>query len=349
MRTVGILGASGLIGMQLTRLLSSHPQVSQLRPFSRTHGGRAFSSLHPAFRDLGRLTFTAPEPVALRECDVLFTCVPANEIHGLFGALEKEQAVIDLGCEFRLSAEKYREVHGERHPQPALLRDFASVIPEINPAVCQRHRKLAAQGCVSTSVALAIHPLLTHDLLADTSITVDAKVSSSGAGASSASLGQMHFNRCNGVRPYKLLDEHRHCAELSEFIAECSGTRLDVCINVFSVDLVRGISSAIYVSLKPGTDERTLRKAFVAAYRNSPVVRVLSQTTGSERYPNPKWLTGTGICEIGFRVMPKTGRAVIISAIDNLMKGGASQAVQIFNLLEGCEESTAIPLVPSYP
>lgn len=345
---VGVLGASGMIGICLTRMLHAHPRVNMLRPFSRRLSSTPMFALHPALRDLTDLRFAEPSHQALSECDTVMVCGSGYE-SWLPALRDLDKQVIDFGSAFRLSSrQRFVDVHGSEHPCPEVLDKFVNILPELNAATWHVGKWVANQGCVSTSVALALYPLVRAGLLAEDFVNVDAKVASTGAG-NSGGYSQMHFNRCNGVKVYRLLNEHRHAAELEDFMLQNCGQKLKVHINVFSVDMVRGISSSVYVRLRPGTDERAVRRVYNEAYRAHPAVRVLSLATGPERYPNPRWLVGTGLCEIGFRVEPESGHSVLIVALDNLMKGGASQGVQLFNLMNGFAAAEGIPLAPSYP
>ncbi len=350
MLEVGILGASGMIGMQITRLLSHHAKVAKVRPFSERLAGNAFSSLHPAFRDLRDLRFEKTDKEALKGCDVLFMSVSDYGPYFDYLGESQDAKVIDAGSGFRIaSADESLTSGALDHPVTELGRRFVSVVPEINPQAMSGKSWITTQGCVSTAVALGLYPLLKGHMLSDLYVTVDAKVASSGSGSSSNSYSGKHYNRTNGVKVYRLLDEHRHSAELNAYFNSVLGVDVSLDINVFSVDLVRGISAAIYVQLEPGVTERQVRQAFNAAYANHPLVRVLKLSAGEEKYPNPKWLYGTGLCEIGFKVDGDRRRAVVIVALDNLMKGGASQAVQVFNLLHGFDATEGIPAIPVYP
>lgn len=345
MPSVGIAGASGMIGMQLTRLLSAHDEVAGVRLFSESRAGTLFSTLHPAFRDLSALCFEKPTEAALEECEVLYLCVADYSAY-LRYLEERRGLVIDLGSGFRVAP---AAAGGETQAENGLGRRFVSVVPEINPAQLRPERWIAAQGCVSTAVAIGLYPLLRSGLLAASHVTVDAKVASSGAGHSSSGEAGKHFNRVNGVRAYRLLDEHRHGRELAHFFRAALGAELSFDVNVFSVDLVRGISAALYVQLQPGVGEKQVRQTFNEAYGQQRLVRVLKLNSGEEAYPNPKWLYGTGLCEVGFKVHQPSGRAVVIAALDNLMKGGASQGVQILNLALGVDPAHGIPSMPIYP
>lgn len=350
MLDVGILGASGMIGMQMTRMFSQHTRVANLHPFSERLAGSSFSSLHPAFRDLRDLRFESPDTEALKKCDVVLMSVSDYAPYLDFLQAADHVRVIDAGSGFRPKpGEPGLSTLPEDDPAWQLQSRFASVVPEINPEALRGKSRIATQGCVSTAVALGVYPLLKHGMLSKLHVTIDAKVASSGSGSSSNGYSAKHYNRANGVKVYRLLDEHRHSAELRAYFLNVLGVDVSLDINVFSVDLVRGISAALYVELEPGISERQVRQAFNEAYSGQPLVRVLKLSAGDEKYPNPKWLCGTGLCEIGFKVDPERGRAVIITALDNLMKGGASQAIQIFNLLHGFGISEGIPATPAYP
>jgi N-acetyl-gamma-glutamyl-phosphate reductase common form len=340
--SVGIAGASGMIGMQLTRLLSAHEKVTGVRVFSASRAGALFSTMHPAFRDLSALRFQKPSEAALEECEVLYLCVADYSAY-LSHLKQRKGLVIDLGSGFRVAPVE------EETQAAGVGRRFVSVVPEINPSQLTPERWIAAQGCVSTAVAIGLYPLLRSGLLAANHVTVDAKVASSGAGHSGSGEAGKHFNRVNGVRAYRLLDEHRHGRELAHFFRAALGAELSFDVNVFSVDLVRGISAALYVQLQPGVGEKQVRHTFNDAYGHQRLVRVLKLNSGEEAYPNPKWLYGTGLCEVGFKVHQPSGRAVVIAALDNLMKGGASQGVQILNLALGVDPAHGIPSMPIYP
>jgi N-acetyl-gamma-glutamylphosphate reductase len=187
MLKVGVLGASGMIGMQLTRLLSNHSKVATVYPFSERLAGSAFSSLHPAFRDLEGLSFKEPKRESLKLCDVLFMSVFDYEPYLGYLNENPDAKVIDAGSGFRVASDAGQRSATGHCLSLDLAQRFVSVVPEINPQALLGKSWITTQGCVSTAVALALYPLLKGQMLSDLNVTADAKVASSGSGNSSNS------------------------------------------------------------------------------------------------------------------------------------------------------------------
>lgn len=351
-RRVGILGASGLLGLQLVAMLHRHPAVKSLVPFSRSHRKVPVGGAFPAFHGLKDLVFADPADAESSGCDVFFLAMPHGESFPYARSLASAGAtLIDLSADFRLAdAAAFERVYGVPHGAPELLERFRLVVPEINGADLDASTKLVAvPGCTATAVILALYPLVQAKLLASPSILVDAKTSSSGAGNKAAEASQSHLNRVGGVRVHKLLGEHRHRHEIASFLEARTGTRPVVSLNTFAVDLVRGLSAAVYLDVAQGTSTKALFRAYRDAYGSAPCVRVIRLNAGFERFPNPKLCARTNFCDIGFQVDEATGKAVVVAALDNLLKGGAGQAVQCFNRLVGRDDAEGVPLTPAFP
>ena len=350
---VGIIGSTGVIGMQLTRLLFEHPRVGKIIPMSTRLAGHFFSSLHYTFRDMSSLRIENETVERTRGCDILFVCKMTDAVRQMLAELHDLRVidsqntnclVIDITPENRASIKSNQ--HEKGNSMSAL---FYTCIPEINIKGLTHNTWISAPGCVPTAVSLGLWPLLKSGMIVSSRIIVDVKVASSGAGNSNPGYAQLHQNRSGGVRVYKVQQQHRHAEELVDFLFSVSGEKLELSLNVFSVDMTRGISAAIYFQTSPSNSESQIRKLYRDTYRNKSTVRILSGKDSPERYPNPKWLRGTGLCDIAISIDKTLGQGLIIVAIDNLMKGGASQALQLMNEVIGCGNYSGIPLTPIYP
>jgi len=348
---VGILGASGLVGQQLLSILSEHSGVSTVVPFSRRLGGTVVWHNNPAFRHLGDLRYVVPDTEQLRLCDTLFLALPAGESFSYVRAVAGGNTrVIDVGSDFRFKdPARYESIYQVQHGLPDELDSFRVVVPEVNgDCLDSSTSRIALPGCTSTAVILALYPLVRAGLLGSSQVIVDAKTSSS-ASASKASAAQLHYQRSQGIRVHKLLRQHRHRHEIEEFLkAHCSGT-VEVFLNTFAVDQVRGLSVACYVDLAAGVRNADVASAYRYCYQNTRFVRIVKLNNGFERYPNPKLNAGTNYCDIGFEVDEQSRKAVLIGALDNLLKGAAGQAVQCFNRVHLFPETTGLPMQARFP
>jgi N-acetyl-gamma-glutamyl-phosphate/LysW-gamma-L-alpha-aminoadipyl-6-phosphate reductase len=326
--------------------------VAAVAAFSRRHAGRPVGQVCPMLKGLG-LSFAEATPGALAGCDALFYAVPATRLGPTLRALSRAGAagrVIDLGSDFRIKdLAVYQRLHGRPHPYPELLERFVQVVPEINGEQCRGAGWVALPGCVSTAALLGLYPLVRDGLLANPFVNVDAKVGSTGAGNSRPGPGQLHYLRTNGVRVHRLLARHRHGRELAEYCRHELGRPVTFHVNTFSVDMDRGIACAAYFEAAPQLTANALYKLYRSTYAGATGVRVVRQQSGTDRYPNPRYLTGTNLCDIGFEIDPESGRGVIVTAIDNLIRGGAGQAVQVFNLQRGLDRDLGLVAQPRFP
>lgn len=335
-----IVGASGYGGGEVLRLLLDHPRVEVAAATSRQHAGVFVHSVHPNLRGRTRLQFVTPDQ--LGSVDVLFLCLP----HGEAGkSIERYSAlaprIVDLSADFRLrEAASYRKWYGEDHPAPAWLDRFVYGLPELHRDRLRNAKLASGVGCNATAVNLALLPLARAGLIERA--VCDLKVGSSEAG-NSAAASSHHPERSGAVRPFALTG-HRHQAEVLQELGS-----FDLHLSITSVELVRGVSCAAHVFTTRPVDEKTLWQLYRRAYGNEPFVRLVKDRAGIHRYPEPKILAGTNWCDVGFEVDEGTGRVVVVSAIDNLMKGAAGSAVQCMNLMLGLEETAALSFPGLHP
>jgi len=351
---VSIVGGSGYTGGELARLLLFHPHVELTQVASGSKAGQYLHSAHPNLRKITSIRFCHPDD--LTSCDVLFLCLP----HGVSSeAIEHYRSlaprVIDLAGDFRLrSAELYEDWYGETHNAPQLLQEAVYGMPELHRAELPEATLVSGTGCMATAAILGLAPLYRAGVV-DTAIplVVDAKVGSSAAGAAPGA-GSHHPDRSGAVRSFQPTG-HRHTAELLQELGLASGKepgeQLDqiIAFSATAVELVRGVLVTAHVFVKELLDERALWRIYREAYGHEPFIRLVKERSGVYRYPEPKILAGSNYCDIGFEYEPEQQRVVVISALDNLMKGAAGNAVQSFNAMCGWDETTGLTFPGLHP
>ena len=340
MITVSIVGASGYTGGDLVRLLLFHPEVEIQQLTSERHAGKPVSSVHPNLRRICPHKFvTASE---LKPCDVLFLGLPHGQ---LMNRLEEFEALadtlIDLSADFRLDHnDRYRNWYGKDHSCPERLADFVYGIPELTRETMRGAKRISGAGCNATATILALHPLYQAGVVE--SAVVEVKAGSS-QGGNAVNEGSHHPERSGAVRSYKPT-AHRHLGEIEQAL-----DATNIHFSATSIEMVRGILATCHVFLTQDLAEKDIWKLYRGAYGDEPFVRIVKERSGIHRYPEPKILAGSNYCDIGFERDPHSNRLVVISALDNLMKGAAGQAVQGFNLAMGFDETTGLEFPGLHP
>ncbi len=344
---VSIIGGSGYAGGELLRILLLHPQVKVQQITSNRYAGTPVSLTHPNLRGLTSLLFSRTEDV--EPCDLLFLALPNGEsMHSMAAWTGKAEKIIDLGADFRLKkSEDWKYWYGEDHAQPDLLPQFVYGVPELYTEQIKESRFVAGPGCEAIVSILALYPLLKHGLINKDLIIIDAKMGSSQAG-NKASAASHHPERAGAVRSYKPTG-HRHAAEIEQVLGElCEGVTVN--ISATAVEMVRGILVTIHTFLlNPDIEEKDVWKVFRSEFQQMPFLRIIKQTQGLYRYPEPKILEGTNFCEVGFAKETRGNRLVVIGALDNLVKGTAGNAVQCMNLMYGFPETTGLEFPGLHP
>lgn len=346
MTRVGIVGASGYTGGELLRLLLAHPEIEITQITSESHIGKFAYQVHPHLRGRTQLRFIGRD--ALQACDLLFLALPHGETQK---AIERyadlAPRLIDLSADFRLrDTENYAATYGHAHAAPEWLESFVYGLPELNREALRGAHYASGVGCNATATTLAVRALVTAGLLKnDQPLIVDVKVGSSEAGSTPTDSSH-HPARSGVVRPFQLVG-HRHEAEVRQALADYGD--FDVRLAVTSVELVRGVSAAVHVTLPTGLADRDMWSAYRTTWNNELFVRIVHDKTGLHRHPEPRILAGTNYADVGWDYDPNSGRAVLLCAIDNLGKGAAGSAVQCMNLMLGYEETTALTFGGIYP
>ncbi|MFJ6513896.1 N-acetyl-gamma-glutamyl-phosphate reductase [Streptomyces sp. NPDC091406] len=335
-----IVGGAGYIGGELLRLLNGHSEVELAAVTSRSFAGRPVDSVHPHLRGRADLRFCAP--AAMGEYDVLFSAGAHREtMRSMPEFLNRAKIVMDLSGDFRLrSPETYAEYYGTEHEAADLLEGFVPGLPELHRAELRTADRVSVPGCMATAGILALSPLADAGLI-DGEVTVDARTGSSGSGAT-AGPANLHAERSGAMRVFAPT-RHRHEAEMRQ------STGLTVRMTASGVEAVRGVQVLCRVRLADGADERTVRSAYRQRYRDEPFVRVISERRGGHRLPDPKLLSGSNFCDVGFAVDPDSRHALLIGALDNLVKGGAGNAVQAMNIRFGLPEDRGLEFTGLHP
>ncbi|MEM2440372.1 MAG: N-acetyl-gamma-glutamyl-phosphate reductase [Candidatus Bathyarchaeia archaeon] len=347
---VGVIGGSGYVGGELLRLLLFHPKLEVTSVTSQKYAGEYVHTVHPNLRGITQLKFI---PYNLSEiknnCELVFTALPhGTAVKFVPELLEAGLKVIDMSADFRLkNPENYVKWYGWSHPAPELLKDAVYGLPELHRDEIKEAKLVACPGCIATSAILALAPLVKSDLIDNSRVIVDAKIGSSGGG-SNPSPASHHPERAGGTRPYKPVD-HRHTPEIEQELSLLSGKSVQVALTPHAVNMVRGILSTIHTFLVREAELKDVWATFRSAYESEPFVRFYRYKKGLHQYPDPKIVVGSNFCDIGFELDQRLNRLVVFSAVDNLVKGAAGQAVQCLNIMLGLDEKTGLMNVGLHP
>ena len=335
-----IVGASGYTGGELLRLLLFHPGVEVSQVTSQRLAGKFVHNAHPNLRAATRLKFSVASE--LEPCDVLFLCLPHGQSMSRIDELRAlAPRIVDLSADFRLrDPAGYVRWYGREHLRPDLLDAFVYGVPELHRGELAGASLVACAGCNATATILALRPFYRRGLVE--SAVAEVKAGSSEGGNTSSDASH-HPERSGAVRSYKP-SGHRHVAEMIQEL----GTDL-VHFSATSIEMVRGILATCHVFLDRDLSEKDVWKILREDYAAEPFVRIVKERSGIHRYPEPKLVAGTNYCDIGFERDPDSRRLVVISAIDNLMKGAAGQAVQAFNIMHGLDETTGLEFPGLHP
>ncbi len=338
--TASVVGGSGFTGGELLRLLAGHPEFEVAQATSRQYGRKTVGRVHPNLRHLD-LRFTSPED--LESVDVLFAATPHGvSMQHVEAFRDAADTVVDLSADFRLDSEEQYDEWYDGHSCPEYLEEAEYALPELNRENLSGADLIAAGGCNATATILGLKPLFDAEILdGDEQVVVDVKVGSSEGGAGGGEASS-HPERSGVVRPYAPTG-HRHEAEIEQFLG------LSVSFTVHAVDMVRGASATAHVFPEEKVTKSDLWSAYRGSYGDEPFVRTVAGGGGVYRYPEPKAVAGTNNAEVGFELDPKNRRVVVFSAIDNMMKGSAGQAVHAANVALGLDETAGLEFQGLHP
>ena len=337
----GIIGATGYAGIELARLLLRHPHAELAAVGSVSFEGKALSEVYPSLYGICELACVSTQEV-IDQSVVVFACVA----HGLsedFARLcaDAGKVFIDLGADFRLQEEDdYALWYGGAYKYKDLHEQAVYALPELNRGAVKASRLLANPGCYPTSAALALVPALKAGLVSAQGIVIDSKSGVTGAGR--ALSDTTHFPACNeSFSPYKVA-VHRHTPEIEQTLSNAAGQSIKIVFVPHLLPINRGIVTTAYAKALPGADENVCRAAYEDFYRGERFVRVKPQGAAASL----KDVRESNYCDISLHFDERTGTLIIVSAIDNMVKGAAGQAVQNMNIVFGLPEDAGLGMIP---
>ncbi|WP_138420344.1 N-acetyl-gamma-glutamyl-phosphate reductase [Aquibacillus sediminis] len=343
---VAIVGGTGYGALELIRFLNNHPYAELTTIVSHSQSGSKLSSIYPHVSQIVEHTMESLDIPSLSETiDIVFFATPSNISKDLIpNFLENDVPCIDLSGDFRLKSPVDYEQWYQSTPADQTYVDQAVYgLSEIYQEEIKHAKLIANPGCYPTATLLALIPLMKKNIANKKSIVIDAKTGVSGAGRG-LSLNA-HFSEMNdNLKAYKL-GEHKHIPEIEQVLKEESGEDLAVTFTTHLAPMTRGIMSSIYVDLNENVRIEDIIQMYERFYADHPFVRIRPKG----QFPATKEVYGSNFCDIGFHYNERTGKLIIISVIDNLVKGASGQAIQNMNLLNGWDVSTGLNVIPTYP
>ncbi|HDQ14449.1 MAG TPA: N-acetyl-gamma-glutamyl-phosphate reductase [Sediminispirochaeta sp.] len=354
----GIIGATGYGGVELLRILSSHPEVELVYLGSRSYQGQRYSEITGSFRNAAFDQICENKHIeeVAASCDVVFLALPHGIASGqLTQEILSKTVIIDLGADFRLpDVETYQKWYEVEHRSPDLMKQAVYGLPELYRDKIAKTNLIANPGCYTTCSILSLAPIIAEGIppLSDTGeplypIIIDAKSGVSGAGRKAVQA--LHFAEVNeSIKAYKVGD-HRHTPEIETYLGEVASTKVTVQFTPHLVPMNRGILTSAYLRPESGRasgyDDSKLQELYRSFYPGEPFVRILPPKV----YPETRWVRGSNYIDIGIRWDQRTGNIMVLGAIDNLVKGAAGQAVQNMNIRFKLPEAMGLESPPLFP
>jgi len=342
---VGIVGATGYTGVELLRLLAPRKDVSIDVVTSREMEGTPVSALFPNLRGHVDIPFTVPDDEVLSRCDVVFFATPHNvAMKSARTLIERGVRVIDLSADFRLKDRaEWEHWYKEEHQSPELIDLAVYGLPEVNRAKIREATLIAVPGCYPTAVQLGFIPLLEAGLVDPTRLIADAKSGVSGAGRKAA-VGSLLSEASESLNAYGVAG-HRHLPEISQGLRQAAGGNVGLTFIPHLTPMIRGIHATLYATPVGEVDPKALQALYEKRYADEPFVDVMP--AGSQ--PATRNVRGSNRCQIAVHYLKASNTIVVLSVIDNLVKGAAGQAVQNMNILFGCEETAGLDGIALLP
>ncbi len=343
---VGIIGSTGYAGGELVRILTGHKEAEIVWYGSRSYVNQRYAEV---YRNMFQIVDAAcmddnMEELA-RQADVIFTATPQGLCASLVNEdILTETKIIDLSADFRIKdVSVYEKWYGIKHKSPQYIEEAVYGLCEINRADVRRARLVANPGCYTTCSILTAYPLAREGMIDMSTLIVDAKSGTSGAGRG-ASLPNLFCEVNENMKAYGVAS-HRHTPEIEEQLGYASGEKVVINFTPHLVPMNRGILATEYASLKKEVRYEDVKAVYDKYYQDEKFIRVLDKDV----LPETKWVEGSNYVDINFKIDPRTNRIIMMGAIDNLVKGAAGQAVQNMNLMFGLDESEGLNLVPMFP
>ena len=343
---VGIIGATGYAGAELVRLLAGHKEAKILWYGSRSYIDQKYADIYRNMFEIVENVCKDDNLSALaEEADVVFTATPQGFCASMINEeILSKTKVIDLSADFRIKdVSVYEKWYGIEHKSPQYIKEAVYGLCEINREPVKSARLVANPGCYTTCSILSLYPLVKEGLIDPSSIIIDAKSGTSGAGRG-AKTDNLFCEVNENMKAYGVAT-HRHTPEIEEQLGYAAGEPLILNFTPHLVPMNRGILATCYATLKTGVSEERVRESYEKYYEKEKFVRLLR----GDDYPQTKWVEGSNYMDVNFKVDERTCRIIVMGAIDNLVKGAAGQAVQNMNIMFDLPEDTGLDLVPMFP
>ncbi len=338
---VGIIGATGYAGVELVRLLASHPIAQVVAISSVSYEGKKLSDIYPSMKNICDMTLEQGQDI-ISKCDIIFASLPhghSEEIAKI--CVQNHKKFIDLGADFRLENQQdYINWYGKNFEDCDLRKDSIYCIPELHRKNYIGQSIIGNPGCYPTSIALGLAPIVSANLDKDFGIVIDSKSGATGAGRSLSD--NTHFANCNeAFAPYKIAS-HRHTPEIEQTLSKLKNKPVTVTFVPHLLPINRGIVSTMYMQLENPLTQNQLEDMYNSFYKNEKFVRILPQG----EIANLKNVRMSNYCDISLHLDKRTNRVIVVSAIDNMVKGAAGQAIQNMNLMFGLKEELGLEFIP---
>ncbi|MBQ1420181.1 MAG: N-acetyl-gamma-glutamyl-phosphate reductase [Desulfovibrio sp.] len=346
---IGLVGITGYTGMELARLLATHPHMELSMACSRTESGKRLGAFYPFLEKLpgSDLAISVYNPdIAKEACDIVFLAVPHGKAMEMAGELvDRGVKVVDLSADFRIrDAAVYEAWYKVEHTRKDLLPKAVYGLPELYAEEVKRAQLVANPGCYPTSAILALYPALSKGLVLPQDIVVDSKSGTTGAGRKPV-VGSLFCEVYDSFKAYNL-GKHRHTPEIEQEVSRFAGLPVALSFNTHLVPMNRGILTTVYTKLaNPSTSLDEVHDAYMEAYADKPWIRVLPK--GS--LPETRNVRGSMFCDMGLVVDPRTKRLLVVSAIDNICRGASGQALANANLMSGLDVAEGLEQAPMLP
>ncbi len=340
----GIIGATGYAGQELVRLITQHPNAEIVTLTSHSYAGKDYDEVYSNYSHKNYICEEEDIEKMADICDVIFLALP----HGVASKkinnnILNKTKVIDLGADFRLQDIDVYEKWYTTHYSKDILSEAVYGLCEINRDKIKGRRIVGNPGCYTTCSILSLYPLVKEKMIDLSSIIIDAKSGATGAGRG-LSLSNHYCELNESVKAYKIAN-HRHTPEIEEQLSYAAGDQVVLSFTPHLIPMDRGILATCYAKLNGKYTYSDIRKAYEKYYKDEYFIRLTKEGT----FPETKWVKGSNFVDIGFTVDERTGRVIVIGAIDNLFKGAAGQAVQNMNILFGLDEKTGLDYIPVFP
>ena len=342
----GIIGSTGYAGGELARLLLQRDDVEIKWYGSRSYIDQKYASIYQnMFKIVDDKCMDDNMEALADEVDVIFTATPQGLCASLIneGILSKAK-VIDLSADFRIKdVKKYEKWYGIEHKAPQFIDEAVYGLCEINREDIKKARLIANPGCYPTCSTLSIYPLLKEGIIDGNTVIIDAKSGTSGAGRG-AKVANLYCEVNESIKPYGVAS-HRHTPEIEDQLSYASGEEVLINFTPHLVPMNRGILATSYATLRKKLSYEDVKAVYDKYYEDEYFVRVLNKDV----YPETRWVEGSNFVDVNFKIDERTGRIIMMGAIDNVVKGAAGQAIQNMNLMFGLPENTGLKIVPMFP